>query len=121
MKNFSQSNCVTRPSRTTTRGPSRPAGRTREPRPVEVVYHENHGQSGVASWYSAAVMVNVLGSGALNPPDLGRALSVPDVAVHVYGKTENRPGRKLGHVTALGADLDDALRRARTAAEALRL
>jgi 5-(carboxyamino)imidazole ribonucleotide synthase len=65
-----------------------------------------------------AVMVNVVG-GASDPRDhLAEALAVDDVHVHLYGK-DYRPGRKLGHVTAVGPDLDQALVRARRAADAL--
>ena len=39
----------------------------------------------------------------------------PDVRVHLYGKAE-RPARKVGHVTALGADADEVRRRAALAA-----
>ena len=39
----------------------------------------------------------------------------PRVRVHLYGKSV-RPGRKVGHVTAYGADLDDTRERARHAA-----
>ncbi len=49
----------------------------------------------------AAVMVNVVG--ASEPGSLAAARAVPDVYVHDYGKTW-RPGRKLGHVTAVGDD-----------------
>jgi 5-(carboxyamino)imidazole ribonucleotide synthase len=70
-----------------------------------------------------AVMVNVLGSGRSGSggPDFAAALSVPDVYVHLYGKAENRPGRKLGHVTALGSHADEALARAQLAVDRLRL
>lgn len=63
----------------------------------------------------AAVMVNVLGkrSGPATAATLPAALALPGVAVHVYGKREVRPGRKLGHVTVL----DDSLERARARAE----
>jgi 5-(carboxyamino)imidazole ribonucleotide synthase len=65
-----------------------------------------------------AVMVNVVG-GASDPRDhLAAALTSDDVHVHLYGKSY-RPGRKLGHVTAVGPDLDGALARARRAADAL--
>jgi 5-(carboxyamino)imidazole ribonucleotide synthase len=71
----------------------------------------------------AAAMVNLLGSGAaaLTQADLSGALSVPDTYVHLYGKQESRPGRKMGHVTALGDTLEDALARARSAADRLHL
>jgi 5-(carboxyamino)imidazole ribonucleotide synthase len=42
----------------------------------------------------------------------------PDVKVHLYGK-QFRPGRKVGHVTALGADLEAVRRRASAAADYL--
>ncbi len=48
-----------------------------------------------------AVMVNVVG--ALAPGSLEAARQIEGVYVHDYGKTW-RPGRKLGHVTALGDD-----------------
>ena len=40
----------------------------------------------------------------------------PGVKVHLYGK-EVRPGRKIGHVTVSGDDLDDVRARARHAAD----
>lgn len=62
---------------------------------------------------SAAVMVNVLGdSGACGRPRLpaiDRLLERPGVHLHWYGKTEVRPYRKMGHVTVVADDLDDAL------------
>jgi 5-(carboxyamino)imidazole ribonucleotide synthase len=65
-----------------------------------------------------SVMVNVLGG---NHEDLYRAyLHVmardPAVKVHLYGKGV-RPGRKIGHVTVCGANLEDCRARARHAAE----
>jgi 5-(carboxyamino)imidazole ribonucleotide synthase len=42
----------------------------------------------------------------------------PDVKIHLYGK-QFRPGRKVGHVTALGADLATVRERARAAADYL--
>ena len=43
----------------------------------------------------------------------------PALKVHLYGK-EIRPGRKIGHVTALGEDLHDVRRRAREGADYLK-
>ncbi len=64
------------------------------------------GTASLAPW---SAMVNVLGGPATG--DLQsrypRALAdQPDVKFHAYGK-EPRPGRKVGHVTALGDELDD--------------
>jgi len=65
----------------------------------------------------AAATVNLLGpSDGSDPLDrLPAALAVEGVSVHLYGKAA-RPGRKLGHVTALGNDRADARARARCAA-----
>ncbi|WP_293780506.1 5-(carboxyamino)imidazole ribonucleotide synthase [uncultured Aeromicrobium sp.] len=67
-----------------------------------------------------AVMVNVLG-GSVTDLVTQRAVALaaePDVHIHLYGK-EVKPGRKVGHVTATGDDLDDVLRRARRSASIL--
>ena len=68
----------------------------------------------------AAAMVNVLGAPDGSDPALrlGEALRVPQARVRLYGKRA-RPGRKLGHVTALGDTVEQALGRAREAAFAL--
>jgi 5-(carboxyamino)imidazole ribonucleotide synthase len=64
-----------------------------------------------------SAMVNVLGGPA--DGDLDRRLprlmaDQPAAKLHLYGKT-TRPGRKIGHVTATGDDLDDAVFVARAA------
>jgi 5-(carboxyamino)imidazole ribonucleotide synthase len=68
------------------------------------------------------VMANVLGGEG--EPDLDKRLHLlmgrdPAVKVHLYGK-QVRPGRKIGHVTALGDDLAETRERARTGAHYLR-
>lgn len=51
----------------------------------------------------AAAMVNLLGDlWRSDPPDWPAAWSDGAVAVHLYGKAEPRPGRKMGHLTAWG-------------------
>lgn len=66
----------------------------------------------------AAVMVNLLGAGkgVGRPQGLERALAIPGAHVHIYGKAMSGAGRKMGHVTALGATLDEALATAQRAA-----
>lgn len=67
---------------------------------------------------AAAVMVNVLGgpAGATMPDRYPAALAAhPEVKFHSYGK-QSRPGRKVGHVTALGDAFGDVQARARAAA-----
>ena len=63
-------------------------------------------------------MVNLLGtrSGPAEPRGIKEAESLDRVWVHLYGKREVRRGRKMGHVTALGATPDLALASARRAA-----
>ena len=70
----------------------------------------------------AAAMVNLLGVGkALGKPcGLQDALKVPGAHVHLYGKAMCTPGRKMGHVTALGETADEALAIAEKAAGKIR-
>ncbi len=70
----------------------------------------------------AAVMVNLIGtrSGTMDHLHTG-AKQVGDAWVHLYGKRDLRPGRKMGHVTAVGATLEEAERRAVQAADELGL
>ncbi|HEY7292378.1 MAG TPA: 5-(carboxyamino)imidazole ribonucleotide synthase [Vicinamibacterales bacterium] len=67
-----------------------------------------------------AAMVNLLGDlwsdGAPNWP---AALAFPDVKLHLYGKTAARPGRKMGHLTALAPTRDEAKTRVLAARTAL--
>ena len=65
-----------------------------------------------------SVMVNVLGgplTGSLTDRYPALMAAHPDVKVHNYGKSP-RPGRKVGHVNAMGEDLDDVVYTARAAA-----
>jgi 5-(carboxyamino)imidazole ribonucleotide synthase len=64
----------------------------------------------------AAAMVNLLGSHSSAIDGLAEALCEPRAFVHLYGKSENRPGRKMGHVTAVGANVEEARARALAAA-----
>ena len=52
-------------------------------------------------------------------PDWSAILQHPRAKLHVYGKSAPRRGRKMAHVTCLGATLDDALATARAVKEAL--
>jgi 5-(carboxyamino)imidazole ribonucleotide synthase len=71
--------------------------------------------------HTPAVMVNVLGdvwfdgptATAPRDPDWARVLAHPLAKLHLYGKHEARRGRKMGHVTCLGATLADAIATAR--------
>jgi 5-(carboxyamino)imidazole ribonucleotide synthase len=67
-----------------------------------------------------AAMANLLGDmwGTGNP-DWTAALELPDVKLHLYGKTEARPGRKMGHLTATAATPAEAATLVRTARRCL--
>jgi 5-(carboxyamino)imidazole ribonucleotide synthase len=71
----------------------------------------------------AAVMVNLLGArtGPARADGLADALAIPGAHVHIYGKLASRIGRKMGHVTALGATVAEAETTARKAADAITL
>ena len=57
----------------------------------------------------AAAMANLLGDlWEGGEPDWAAALALPDVKLHLYGKSSPRPGRKMGHLTVLAATPADA-------------
>jgi 5-(carboxyamino)imidazole ribonucleotide synthase len=57
-----------------------------------------------------AAMANLLGDCWANgDPDWAAALAVPGVSLLLYGKSEPRPGRKMGHFTALADSVDEAV------------
>lgn len=67
-----------------------------------------------------AAMVNLLGDLWLNgEPDWAAALAMPDVKLHLYGKSDPRVGRKMGHLTALGESVDEAAATALAARDVL--
>jgi 5-(carboxyamino)imidazole ribonucleotide synthase len=56
-----------------------------------------------------AAMVNLMGDiWQTRQPRWDRAAAIPEVKIHLYGKEEPRPGRKMGHMTALAATPEDA-------------
>ena len=55
---------------------------------------------------SPVVMVNLLGD--LWHPDWARLLDEPGAKLHLYGKAEARPGRKMGHYNVLAESIDQA-------------
>ncbi len=66
----------------------------------------------------AAVMLNLLGTASApgQPRGLAAALGVPGAHIHLYGKAESAPGRKMGHITALGSTWHEAMHTAMAAA-----
>jgi len=71
---------------------------------------------GSTQQYMPAAMVNLLGAPGESGPaaysGLEEALAVPGALVHIYGKAETRPSRKMGHVTVLDQDLEAARQKA---------
>lgn len=80
---------------------------------------------GDTSLNSSAVMINLLGErGSAGPAVLTGyydALSLPGIHLHVYGKTNTTPNRKMGHLTVTSLDLDEALKIATKAYEKIRI
>ncbi len=71
----------------------------------------------------AAVMLNLLGD--IDTPDtcqgLADALAIPNVAVHLYGKKQSKPERKMGHLTAIGENIETAYQCALAAKQSIRV
>jgi 5-(carboxyamino)imidazole ribonucleotide synthase len=67
-----------------------------------------------------AAMANLLGDLWQNgAPNWAAALAFPDVKLHLYGKSTPRPGRKMGHLTALASTAAEARTRVLEARAAL--
>ncbi|MBA2616957.1 MAG: 5-(carboxyamino)imidazole ribonucleotide synthase [Rubrobacter sp.] len=67
-----------------------------------------------------AAMANLLGDLWTNgEPDWPAALAMPRVSLHLYGKREPRPGRKMGHLTVRAPTPEKAAQRASSARESL--
>ena len=64
-----------------------------------------------------AVMINILGDrkGPAEPKGVERALELPGVSVHIYGKHETKPERKMGHITVVGDDREEVFKTALSA------
>lgn len=73
---------------------------------------------GSTEFYRPAAMANLLGNLWQNgEPNWEAALTDPDIKLHLYGKSEARPGRKMGHLTAVSesvAGASELVRRVRS-------
>jgi 5-(carboxyamino)imidazole ribonucleotide synthase len=73
--------------------------------------------------HQRAVMLNLLGDcwqAAGGEPPWSAVLEHPEAKLHLYGKAEARPGRKMGHVTVVAGSLAQATMVVRQIAQALR-
>ncbi len=65
---------------------------------------------GAVTQLAPAAMANLLGDvWTPGEPDWPAAAALPNVKIHLYGKLSPRPGRKMGHLTALGTTVESAL------------
>jgi 5-(carboxyamino)imidazole ribonucleotide synthase len=75
---------------------------------------------GSAEFIRPAAMANLLGDiWQTGEPDWATALKDPAVKLHLYGKQAARPGRKMGHLTALSSTALEAIKKVGNARAAL--
>jgi len=75
---------------------------------------------GASEYLRPAAMANVLGDlWQGGEPDWRAVCAIPEIKLHLYGKSQARPRRKMGHLTALAATADDARKAVLSAREAL--
>ncbi len=75
---------------------------------------------GCTDYLRPAAMVNLLGDlWQDGTPNWAAALAKPGIKLHLYGKHEARPGRKMGHLTALADSVEEAVENALAAREVL--
>jgi 5-(carboxyamino)imidazole ribonucleotide synthase len=74
---------------------------------------------------SPAVMINLLGpengSGPYKIVGLEELLSIPGLKLHIYGKKISKPRRKLGHLTITSRTVEEAISKAETARNAVKI
>jgi 5-(carboxyamino)imidazole ribonucleotide synthase len=70
---------------------------------LRMIYGMTPGPAGIRT---PSALLNLLGTreGPVSMDSLHKTLSVPGVFLHMYGKLQSRPGRKMGHITILGED-----------------
>jgi 5-(carboxyamino)imidazole ribonucleotide synthase len=63
-----------------------------------------------------SAMVNIIGEAGFNGParyeGLGDVLKIDNAFVHLYGKAQTKPGRKMGHVTIMSTEKQDLIHKA---------
>ncbi|MEC7617575.1 MAG: 5-(carboxyamino)imidazole ribonucleotide synthase, partial [Bacteroidota bacterium] len=65
---------------------------------------------GACDFSQNAIMINLVGEKGFNGPvvydGMDELLEISGLHLHLYGKAETRPMRKMGHLTLIGADLE---------------
>ncbi len=71
---------------------------------------------GNSTYIQPSMMVNIIGAdshfGSVNYEGLNEVLKMENCFVHLYGKKQTKPGRKMGHVTILSNEKQDLLHKA---------
>jgi len=71
----------------------------------------------------SSIMVNVIGAegytGAAKYEGLNEVLKIDNAFVHLYGKAQTKPGRKMGHVTIISNEKQDLIHKANKVKQAL--
>jgi 5-(carboxyamino)imidazole ribonucleotide synthase len=74
--------------------------------------------------YKAAAMINIVGSeghsGKVSYEGIQEVSALENVYIHLYGKEETKPGRKMGHVSVIGANFEDVLEKIAVVKEKLK-
>ena len=52
---------------------------------------------------------------------IDEVLSIPGVSVHIYGKKETKPYRKMGHITVVDKNIENALEKAEIVKKTIRV
>ena len=73
----------------------------------------------------SSAMVNVIGDEGFSGPvvyeGLEEVLSIDNAFLHLYGKRETRPGRKMGHVTIISSQKQDLIHKANKVRQAIKV
>lgn len=75
---------------------------------------------GSTEFFKPAAMANLLGDlWQHGEPNWAAACAIPEIKLHLYGKMHPKPGRKMGHLTAMAETADEAAKQVRAARSAL--
>ena len=66
--------------------------------------------AGSVALFKPVAMLNLLGNSWAPEPNWGAVHGNPDCRLHLYGKSDARKGRKMGHINVLGNTVDDVER-----------
>ena len=72
-----------------------------------------------------SVMLNLLGEDGYHGPvkieGLEASMAIPGVKIHIYGKKNTSPNRKMGHVTVIDTTIEGAARKATEVSKVLKI